>query len=422
MLESLGYAEVAGARGRRPDPVQHLLDPREGRRALRRPPAARRGRSSATRPGARHRRRRLLGAVGQGRGLPPLPLRRRRLRPRPGPQARRVPHLATRSPPRATSSSRASPATCRRSARATSRAGCRSPSAATAAAPTASCRPRAGARSRGRWSELVAEVRAMAADGVREVTLLGQNVNSYGRDLRPAAAPFAELLARARRDRGHRPHPLHEPAPEGHARGRRSAPTPSCRALCEHIHLPLQSGSSRDPEGHAPDLRPRPLPRPRRADPRARPRLRADHGHHRRLPGGDRGGLRARRSRSSRRSATTARSRSSSRPGAAPRRRSSRRTSSPHDGAVERMERLVEVVQRRARERAQRFVGRTLEVLVEGPSRTDPSRLRGRIAPQQGRELRGPGAPGELVSVEIDAATSQTLVGRGVAARPALVG
>ena len=42
------------------------------------------------------------------------------------------------------------------------------------------------------------------------------------------------------------------------------------------------------------------------------------------------------------------------------------------------MERLVEVVQRRARERAQRFVGRTLDVLVEGTSRHDPSRLRGR--------------------------------------------
>jgi len=44
----------------------------------------------------------------------------------------------------------------------------------------------------------------------------------------------------------------------------------------------------------------------------------------------------------------------------------------------ERMGRLVEAVQRHATERAQRFVGRTMDVLVEGPSRTDPSRLRGR--------------------------------------------
>ena len=41
----------------------------------------------------------------------------------------------------------------------------------------------------------------------------------------------------------------------------------------------------------------------------------------------------------------------------------------PHEVCVERMERLVEVIQRRARERAQRFVGRTLDVLVEGVSR-----------------------------------------------------
>ncbi|MBV7591735.1 TRAM domain-containing protein, partial [Escherichia coli] len=43
------------------------------------------------------------------------------------------------------------------------------------------------------------------------------------------------------------------------------------------------------------------------------------------------------------------------------------------------MERLVEAVQRIATERSQRFVGRTMDVLVEGPSRTDPARLRGRI-------------------------------------------
>src|SRR5919202_150756 len=42
--------------------------------------------------------------------------------------------------------------------------------------------------------ELVAEVRRLAADGVREVTLLGQNVNSYGRDIRPARRSFNELL------------------------------------------------------------------------------------------------------------------------------------------------------------------------------------------------------------------------------------
>jgi tRNA-2-methylthio-N6-dimethylallyladenosine synthase len=75
------------------------------------------------------------------------------------------------------------------------------------------------------------------------------------------------------------------------------------------------------------------------------------------------------------------------------------------------MERLVEVVQRRARERAQRFVGRTLDVLVEGASRHDPSRLRGRTTHNKVVNFDGLAAPGEFVRVEITAATSQTLSG-----------
>ena len=75
------------------------------------------------------------------------------------------------------------------------------------------------------------------------------------------------------------------------------------------------------------------------------------------------------------------------------------------------MERLVEVIQRRARERAQRFVGRTLDVLVEGTSRTTPSR-----APRPHRHNKvvnfdGLASPGEIVPVEITGATSQTLTG-----------
>ena len=170
--------------------------------------------------------------------------------------------------------------------------------------------------------------------------------------------------------------PLHEPAPQGHARGR--DPRARRAALALRAHPPAAAvGLLADPARDAPHLRPRALPRPRRADPRARPRRRADDRHHRRLPGRDRGGLRADAVARRGRSATTAPSPSSSRRAAAPRRRRSP-TTVPHEQKVERMERLVEVVQRRARERAQRFVGRTVEVLVEGPSRTDPDRLRGR--------------------------------------------
>jgi tRNA-2-methylthio-N6-dimethylallyladenosine synthase len=83
----------------------------------------------------------------------------------------------------------------------------------------------------------------------------------------------------------------------------------------------------------------------------------------------------------------------------------------PHEVKVERMQRLVEVVQRHARERAQRFVGRDLEVLVEGPSRTDPERLRGRTRHNKVVNFSGLARPGELAHVRIESATSQTLAG-----------
>ena len=75
----------------------------------------------------------------------------------------------------------------------------------------------------------------------------------------------------------------------------------------------------------------------------------------------------------------------------------------PHPVKRERMERLVELVQRRATERAQRFVGRDMEVLVEGTSRTDPTRLRGRTRHNKAVNFDGIAEPGEFVTVEIDA-------------------
>jgi tRNA-2-methylthio-N6-dimethylallyladenosine synthase len=83
----------------------------------------------------------------------------------------------------------------------------------------------------------------------------------------------------------------------------------------------------------------------------------------------------------------------------------------PHEEKVARMERLVEVVQRRAHERAQRFVGRTLDVLVEGPSRHDPARLRGRTSHNKVVNFDGVARPGDIVAVQITGATSQTLAG-----------
>ncbi len=68
-------------------------------------------------------------------------------------------------------------------------------------------------------------------------------------------------------------------------------------------------------------------------------------------------------------------------------------------------------MQRIATERSQRFVGRTMEVLVEGPSRTDPGRLRGRIRHNKTVNFTGLAQPGELIEVEIGSGTSTTLAG-----------
>ncbi len=104
------------------------------------------------------------------------------------------------------------------------------------------------------FSEIVAEVESLAATGVSEVTLLGQNVNSYGRDLaladRQAGGDarlrpmFAELLRAVgkidgiRRVRYTSPHPK-DMRPETFAAMAETA------AVCEHLHYPLQSGSDR---------------------------------------------------------------------------------------------------------------------------------------------------------------------------------
>jgi tRNA-2-methylthio-N6-dimethylallyladenosine synthase len=86
----------------------------------------------------------------------------------------------------------------------------------------------------------------------------------------------------------------------------------------------------------------------------------------------------------------------------------------PHSVKKERMAVLVDLVQARAAERASRFVGRSLEVLVEGPSRKDPSRLRGRSRHNKAVNFEGTASPGDLVEVEIDSSTSQTLAGSEV--------
>jgi tRNA-2-methylthio-N6-dimethylallyladenosine synthase len=105
------------------------------------------------------------------------------------------------------------------------------------------------------YDAILDEVADLAAEGVTEVTLLGQNVNSYGRDLQLAARQagdstaklrplFADLLRDVgavdgiRRVRYTSPHPK-DMRPETFAA---MAESP---AVCEHLHYPLQSGSDR---------------------------------------------------------------------------------------------------------------------------------------------------------------------------------
>ena len=260
-----------------------------------------------------------------------------------------------------------------------------------------------------RPGEVVAEVTRLAGDGVKEITLLGQNVNSWGRDLLPEIrTEFGELLRACdsvpgiARIRFTSPHPkdFREPVIAAIA----ESPT-----VCEHVHLPLQSGSTRilkamrrtysrerylalveRMRGAIPDLALGTdiivgFPGETNADFAETLEVVEEVGFD---------------------SAYTF-------------------VYSPRNGTVaatlpdqvpeevkrERIERLVELTQRIAHERNEARVGRVEEVLVEGPSRTDPAFTRGRTRRNTTVVFTGDAAAGELVDVRVEGATSTTLRG-----------
>jgi tRNA-2-methylthio-N6-dimethylallyladenosine synthase len=261
-----------------------------------------------------------------------------------------------------------------------------------------------------RPGEVLAEVEGLARDGVREITLLGQNVNSYGRDV---GSDFAELLRACdavdgiERIRFTSPHPKDFRPPV-------IAAVAECAAVCEHVHLPLQSGSTRV------------LKAMRRTYSRERylrlvDELRAaipDLALTTDLIVGFPGETEAEFEETlgvveevgydgaftfvySPRQGTEAAAMSGQ---------------ISEELKRERIERLIEVVQRVAEARNLARVGRVEEVLVEGPSRTDSSLLRGRTRRNTTANFVGTAAPGELVPVTVESATSTTLKGNQLAA------
>jgi tRNA-2-methylthio-N6-dimethylallyladenosine synthase len=260
-----------------------------------------------------------------------------------------------------------------------------------------------------RPGEIIAEVQGLAAHGVKEVTLLGQNVNSWGRDLRPEIeTEFGELLRACdavegiERVRFTSPHPkdFREPV---------IAAMAECPSVCEHVHLPLQSGSSRLLKAmRRTYTRERYLALAERMR-SAIPDLAFGTDIIVGFPGETEDDFRetlevvehvgyesAYTFVYSPRAGTEA---------------ASMPDQIPHEVKIERMERLVDLTQRIARDRNEARIGMVEEVLVEGPSRTDPAMLRGRTRRNTTVNFTGSAAPGDLVGVLVEGATSTTLRG-----------
>lgn len=257
-----------------------------------------------------------------------------------------------------------------------------------------------------------AEAEGLISEGVREITLLGQNVNSYGRDLPlDRRIGFSDLLRSLDsldgldRLRYTSPHPkdMRDDVLQAHV---------DLPSVCEHIHLPLQSGSSRI------------LKRMRRTYDRKRYLERVssirrwipdcsittdiivgfpgetEQDFEETLEVVDQVGFDAAFSFvfSPRRGTEAA------------------DLSEQVEREVKsaRMGRLVELVNRRAAQRSRRFLGREVEVLVEGNSRTDPTRIRGRTRNNKAVNFDGLAKPGDMAVVEVTGTTSHSLDGAEV--------
>jgi tRNA-2-methylthio-N6-dimethylallyladenosine synthase len=269
-----------------------------------------------------------------------------------------------------------------------------------------------------RPGEILAEVTRLAVEGVREITLLGQNVNSWGRDLLPdVKTEFGELLRACDAVDGIERIRFTSPHPKDFRREVIAAMA-ECDAVCEHAHLPLQSGSTRILKA-----------------------MRRTYGRERYLRLVDKlraaipdlalttdiiVGFPGEMERDFEETLEVTEEvgydgaftfvyspRQGTEAAAMP-------DQVPEEVKRDRIERLVELVQRVAHKRNEARVGRVEEVLVESPSRTDPALLRGRTRRNVTVNFAGTSSPGCLVGVRIESATSTTLKGKECVPHPAI--
>ena len=258
--------------------------------------------------------------------------------------------------------------------------------------------------------ELVAEVRGLVADGVREVTLLGQNVNAYGGDLRRGgedAPGFAGLLR-------------HLDAVEGLERVRFMTSHPKdlgddlvdaiaeLPSVCEHVHLPAQAGSDRVLRAMRRGYTAAEYLERVRALRAAVPDVSITTDLIAGFPGETEEDF----------AATLDLVREAAFDAAftfvySPRqgtRAADLPDQVPPEVRRDRVERLIELTQRQALASRLAWVGRSAEVLVEGLSK-DGVLHRGRSRQNVTVNVAGAVEPGAIVTVEITAATSTTLRG-----------
>jgi len=259
------------------------------------------------------------------------------------------------------------------------------------------------------FDDVVAEIAALAGQGVKEVTLLGQNVNAWRGEIEGETADFAELLRyvahvdgieRIRYTTSH-PREFTQRLIDVHA---------ELPQLAEHVHLPVQSGSDRVlaamKRGYS-ALEYRSIVRRLR---KARPGISLSSDFIVGFPGETAADFEA-----------TLRLAQelllddsfsflySPRPGTPA---AELADDTPHEEKLERLQRLQSLIEAQARSVSEAMRGGVQRVLVQGPSRRDPAELAGTTGNHRVVNFRGePSLIGCFVEVRITAAMAHSLRG-----------